>query len=740
MILYILLIISFSNCKERVSNNPFDLDCPKELFTPSDFTVTQEGTNVKLAWQQTNMTINGFFVNRSENEGAMAEVARVDKSVLSWTDTKVNGGTKYDYEVYAYAGANVSNAVTGSITTAVSGPVVTTVFAASNVTANSAVLGGNVTSEGGSAVTSRGVCYHTSQNPTTANSKVVMGSGTGEFSGTITGLAANTPYYAKAYAINSYATAYGAEISFSTGQTSLATVTTAEATDKSTTSATLGGNVTSDGSSAVTQRGVCYSTGTGPTTGNSKLAMGSGTGAFSNTVTGLTAGTTYYVRAYAINSQGTAYGNEVTFKTADANALATVTTDAASGQTYNSALLGGNVTNGGTSAVTERGICYNTSTNPSTSNNKAVMGSGTGAFSNVVTGLSANTTYYAKAYAINSSGTAYGNEVNFKTASQFTLASLTTNEPKLVTINSAELGGNISSDGNTPVTERGVCYSTSTYTPTTSHSKVVIGSGAGAFSQVVNELASNTTYYVRAYAINSVGTAYGTYVTLITLGDIPTVTTKVVTNVLETAAVAGGIVISDGGSAVTERGICLGTVQDPTIYDVAIKSGQGLGTFSAPLSTLVPNTTYFTRAYATNKNGTAYGENKSFITADAYYAGFENGMPTGWSGAWSVSSDTPYEGFFCLKSVNAGEEVVFSYTVVKPEGGQISFFRKAPGGIYDPLLEFYIDNVLKSTMGNEYWTIHTFPVTTGIHTFKWKNKGGGSSTSVNYIDYIICTK
>jgi len=94
-------------------------------------------------------------------------------------------------------------------------PVVTT-SSVMEITFESAVLGGNVISDGNATVTERGIVYGTSQNPTIANSKVVMGSGIGIFRGKITGLSQNTTYYARAYAINSQGTAYGNQQSFTT--------------------------------------------------------------------------------------------------------------------------------------------------------------------------------------------------------------------------------------------------------------------------------------------------------------------------------------------------------------------------------------------------------------------------------------------------------------------------------------------------------------------------------------------
>ncbi len=95
----------------------------------------------------------------------------------------------------------------------------------------------------------------------------------------------------------------------------LPSVTTANPSNITQTSATLGGNVTSDGGSTVTQRGVCWSTSENPTLSNQFLPSGSGTGSFSINISGLTPDVTYYVRAFATNSNGTAYGNQVSFTT-----------------------------------------------------------------------------------------------------------------------------------------------------------------------------------------------------------------------------------------------------------------------------------------------------------------------------------------------------------------------------------------------------------------------------------------
>ena len=193
-------------------------------------------------------------------------------------------------------------------------PTVTT-SPATNILSTSATVGGNVTDDGGSNVTARGIVYSTTPNPTTANSKVVSGSGKGAFTCNLSNLQAGVKYYIRAYAVNQKGTAYGEEKSFTTKAISVPTVTTSSASNISSTSASVSGNVTDDGGANVTERGVVYSTSKNPTTSNTKKVSGSGTGAYSVKLSGLFEGTTYYVRAYAINSKGTAYGEEKSFTT-----------------------------------------------------------------------------------------------------------------------------------------------------------------------------------------------------------------------------------------------------------------------------------------------------------------------------------------------------------------------------------------------------------------------------------------
>lgn len=390
-----------------------------------------------------------------------------------------------------------------------------------DITQTTAISGGDVTYDGGATVTARGVCWGTSPNPTTAGNHTTDGSGTGTFVSSLSGLTPGTPYYIRAYAVNSEGTAYGNELSFSTLPiASLPVVTTTDVTSITPTTATSGGNVTSDGGANVTVRGVCWSTTANPTIAGSHTTDGSGTGIFISYLNGLTPSMPYFIRAYATNSAGTAYGNELTFTTTDLS-MPTVTTTAASNITQTSATSGGNVISDGGAFVTARGVCWSTTSNPSTAGNHTTDGSGTGVFVSNLSGLTANTPYYIRAYATNSVGTAYGTELTFSTI-PVGLPTVITSTITNITQTTATGGGNVTCDGGITVTARGVCWSTSP-APTTAGNHTTDGSGPGSFVSNLTGLAANTLYYVRAYAINSMGTAYGneeSFTTTFACGDL----------------------------------------------------------------------------------------------------------------------------------------------------------------------------------------------------------------------------
>lgn len=393
-------------------------------------------------------------------------------------------------------------------------PTVTTLVI-TNVTQTSAQSGGNISNDGGAAVNTRGICWSINANPTINDFKTSDSSGTGSFNSNISGLQPNTQYHVRAYATNNAGTAYGQDLVFTTTQVALPILTTTSATSITDTSLSTGGNISNDNGSSVISRGVCWSTSPNPTILlATKTNDGTGTGSFTSFVNGLGAATTYYLRSYATNSVGTAYGNEITFTTL--GTLSTVNTSPVINIGLNSARSGGYVSNAGGSAIS-RGICWSTSPNPTiTLTTKTINGLGVGTFVSDMTGLTQGTTYYVRAYATNMIGTAYGNELTFTTSAPPPTV-ISNSSVTNITNSSAVFGGTVTSDGGSfPVTARGVCWGTSPNPYVQGNSHTIDGTGLGTFTSSITGLTYGTTYYVRAYATNNIGTSYGSEVSFTT--------------------------------------------------------------------------------------------------------------------------------------------------------------------------------------------------------------------------------
>jgi len=513
-------------------------------------------------------------------------------------------------------GQFIGPAATAAATT----PTVTTT-AASSITQNSASSGGNVTSDGGVSVIARGVCWSTSENPTISDTHTTDGTGTGSFASSITGLNPGTAYHVRAYATNSAGISYGADLTFTTSTTAPIVSTTA-VSSITTSSAESGGNITSDGGDSVAARGVCWSTSANPTISGNHTSNGIGIGSFASNIIGLSPESTYHVRAYATNSAGTGYGDDLTFTTTVAilvtfNFSGTVTevTDSAifGGLVVGDKISGSYTFDSTTSPEGSLAYWYVFPNEPSTQLNvKAGTLSLTqpfkiGVYDDAVVGL------VQDLYAVNS-----GDEVSAEA-----------------------IHVNMEVEGHAPD------YITSLDLPITP--PLVTG------PQIIRA-------NIQLLLDDNINDEHGSLrASWDILDTTPAVTTTAVSSITHTSAISGGNVTSGGGVAVTARGVCWSTTAGPTINDSHTSDGTGTGNFTSSITGLNPGTTYHVRAYATNSAGTAYGPNVTFTTLNLG-ALTVNLAPQGAVGAgakWNIDGGDWQDSGVTLSDLEDGEHTIY---------------------------------------------------------------------------------
>lgn len=487
---------------------------------------TEEMTDVQLTTAMLHGTlvfngndtaaIKGFCWSTNEDPTVENNHIEIDTASAMYTYRLSNliDETQYYVRAYAQNKIGIVYGETKSFTTLSALPPIVSINEVTDVDYHTATITAEVTSDGGADVTERGICYSTAENPTTESTKIISGKGTGSYTINLSNLQDSTTYYVRAYAINKKGIAYGEQKSFMTKGYMLPTITTANPTNVEYTSATVGGNISSDGGASVTECGICYSTTENPAIESNKIVSGKGTGSYTINLTDLQDSTTYYVRAYAINKKGIAYGEQVSFVTKGFK-LPIVKTNPPINITYNSAIIGGDVISDGGLEIIERGICYSTFGTPTIEDTKIISNTVDKEFTIDLLSLSDSTLYYVRAYAINERGVGYGDEISFTTMKNY-LPTIITLNPVNISYTSATIGGKIVTDGGSKILEQGICYSTSS-NPTVSNEKVIADSSFDTFELNLVGLPNGTTYYARAYAINDKGIAYGNEVYFTTM-------------------------------------------------------------------------------------------------------------------------------------------------------------------------------------------------------------------------------
>jgi hypothetical protein len=284
------------------------------------------------------------------------------------------------------------------------------------------------------------------------------------------------------------------------GEKNLPVLITVPASDITPVSALLGGQIAYDGGAEISVRGVCCGRKTNPDFSDLVKIAGQGTGCFTCSLTGLNQNTLYYARAFATNSEGTAYGGEVRFTTGSADAPTVITLMSVSASYY-SASVGGRVKDNGGAPVTEKGICWGTTENPTILNdNKTISGYGNidnySPYECSIYPLQPKSVYNARAYAINIADTSYGDIVSVTTLS---VPEVTTFAATEIAANSATVGGNVTSVGDASDAEIGICYGTQIDPSINGQHKIAGSTGTGEFKCSLTKLKAGILYHAKAY-------------------------------------------------------------------------------------------------------------------------------------------------------------------------------------------------------------------------------------------------
>lgn len=469
----------------------------------------------------------------------------------------------------------------------------------SGIRAKTATLRGtiiDITSE----IDEHGHCWSESGNPTIKNYRNRLGAinQMGPFQSDISGLEANKTYYYKAYVVIDEKVVYGKELSFRTLD-GIVKVNTLAITGITLNSATIGGEIIYEGDSPITERGICWSTVPGPVIESNKIEAGSGTGFFSAGISGLSAGATYYVRTYASNALGTTYGNELEFRTdikvdkvvaeedikkiAKEDEKIIVKEDIYEvAKEDNQAVVTEEIAEEEEKAVVKeesreiikvevKDVVKKDVEEDSIDDNKVVIKNDTIDIANK-----------DEQVVVKEETKEIAREEEKVVVKEVIIESAKEDDKKVVVKeevkeDSIEL---------TNVVDKAFFNED--------------------FQEVTNDV-------VKKDLLDD-GKKENTVVGKEDVRTLTTasVTTKTVTDITMNSAISGGIITDEGGSPVTEIGICWAITANPTIDNSKTATGSETGSFIAEMTGLSDGTIYYVRAYATNAKGTSYGDQKSF--------------------------------------------------------------------------------------------------------------------------------
>lgn len=207
----IILFLILNGCKKSEDGKVEVVPIPPSELKAAVISKDQ----VDLTWKDNSTNETGYKIERKTDSGNFTEIGSTAVDATTFSDKTVSINTNYTYRIYSFNQVGKSTSYSNEVTIKTINVPTLTTAAITDITSTGAKSGGNVSSDGGSAITARGVVWGTTSNPTIdLNTKTSDGTGAGTFQGAITGLVANTKYYVRAFATNSAGTSYGNEVSF----------------------------------------------------------------------------------------------------------------------------------------------------------------------------------------------------------------------------------------------------------------------------------------------------------------------------------------------------------------------------------------------------------------------------------------------------------------------------------------------------------------------------------------------
>ena len=495
---------------------------------------------------------------------------------------------------------------------------------ATDIGYTSATLSGSIRQNAGTLIADGGILLSERSNMEAYTKLEVTASAFSSFTIEADNLTPGTVYYYCAYASSGYSMVRGEIRSFTTQEGVAPVFGNAEITGHDEKSATVTATIADKGGSELVLCGVRYweaANGEENLETEGTLVTVTPNTDFTVTLSDLMPSTEYILCAVAQNATGIGYSDKL-HVTTDEAVLPVLSAITPLDSTVVSIEVSAQVLDVGKSALKEVGFCWSMESQeptPSHNHQSLPLPADGEAFSFHIENLTADQTYYIRAYAYNDEAEpGYSPVKVFHTTSSVPSVERAVAED--IEYTTATLKARIASHGGLPITAKGFYYSDTNENPGEGDRRITATNAeTDSIIAWVEGLASHTTYYVRAFATNARGTSVSEEVYTFTTADnrtVPTVETNEVTNIGSMTATLNGRIAADGNTPITARGFCYGTDANPAQNGSRMPVEGNATDFTLDVSGLNPSTTYYVCAYAENEMGAAYGDVVSFTTED----------------------------------------------------------------------------------------------------------------------------